>query len=127
MSPVASAYPESPLFSLFHAKLAQGMPVGPQNHACFVEIQCIYPVFSLHFTPFFVCCRAGMAASAGRGKPVPRAHVDYTLPSGPGRLKELLPEEAESLQKTPYAVIQVQSHGLSVKESIQSCHVCIAI
>lgn len=58
-----------------------------------------------------------MAASAGRGKPVPRAHVDYTLTSGPGRLKELLPEEAETLQKTPYAVIQVQWHGLSLTES----------
>ncbi len=65
---------------------------------------------------FFLHCRAGVTASAGRGKPVPRAHVDYTLTSGPGRLKELLPEEAESLKKTPYAVIQVQWHGLSLKE-----------
>lgn len=39
---------------------------------------------------------------------MPQAHVDYTLNSGPGRLREVLPEEAESLQNTPYAVIQVQ-------------------
>ena len=64
-------------------------------------------LFALH-------CRAGVAASAGRGKPVPQAHVDYTLTSGPGRLKELLPEEAETLQMTPYAVIQVQWHGPSL-------------
>ncbi|KAK9859835.1 hypothetical protein WJX84_000544 [Apatococcus fuscideae] len=43
---------------------------------------------------------------APRGKPVVRAHVDYTEKSGANRLKELLPEEAERLQKTPYAVIQ---------------------
>lgn len=67
-------------------------------------------LFALH-------CRSGVAASAGRGKPVPRAHVDYTLTSGPSRLKELLPEEAESLQKTPYAVIQVQWHGPSLTGS----------
>ncbi len=48
-----------------------------------------------------------LGAPPGRGKPVQSAHVDYTLQSGPGRLKELLPEEAESLQKHPYAVIQV--------------------
>jgi len=37
------------------------------------------------------------------------AHVDYTPKSGPSRLKDLLPEEAETLQQTPYAVIQVWS------------------
>ena len=36
-----------------------------------------------------------------------RVHVDYTLKSGPGRLHEVLPEEAAELQKTPFAVIQV--------------------
>ena len=52
-----------------------------------------------------VSCRG--VKSTGRGKPVQRTHVDYSLNSGPGRLEELLPEEAENLQKTPYAVIQV--------------------
>ena len=42
------------------------------------------------------------------GQPVPRAHVDYTVKSGPERLHALLPaEEASKLQKTPFAVIQV--------------------
>ncbi len=44
-----------------------------------------------------------------KGAPVMGAHVDYTPKSGPSRLQDLLPEEAESLQQTPYAVIQVQS------------------
>lgn len=40
-------------------------------------------------------------------KPGMRAHVDYTLSSGPNRLKELLPKsEAEALQQHPYAIIQ---------------------
>ena len=42
-----------------------------------------------------------------QGKPVMSAHVDYTPKSGPSRLWDLLPEEAKSLQKTPYAVVQV--------------------
>lgn len=33
--------------------------------------------------------------------------MDYTLRSGPGRLHEVLPEEAAELEKTPFAVIQV--------------------
>ena len=40
-------------------------------------------------------------------KPVVRAHVDYTEASDANRLKEVLPEEAERLRKTPYTVIQV--------------------
>ena len=43
----------------------------------------------------------------GSNEPVQRAHVDYTLYSGPNRLKQLMPEEAEKLQQSPYAVIQV--------------------
>ncbi|KAK9813676.1 hypothetical protein WJX73_002659 [Symbiochloris irregularis] len=43
----------------------------------------------------------------GRGQPVPRLHVDYTLRTGHTRLKELLPDEADQLTKTPFAVIQV--------------------
>lgn len=46
---------------------------------------------------------------AERNKPVPRVHVDYTLKSGVERLQALLPDEAEKLQRTPFAVIQVSS------------------
>ena len=42
-----------------------------------------------------------------RGAPVSRVHVDYTTRSGPIRLKAALPNEAEQLMKTPFAVIQV--------------------
>lgn len=44
----------------------------------------------------------------GVAKPTQRAHVDYTLDSGPNRLKAFVSlEEAERLQKTPYAIVQV--------------------
>ena len=93
-----------------------------------VLLNCSVPSLFLDHLLSALHCRAGVAASAGRGKPVPRAHVDYTLTSGPGRLKELLPEEAESLQKTPYAVIQVQCHGLTLKQfqlnQYKHCCVC---
>ena len=49
----------------------------------------------------------GKEKPVARGLPVLRAHVDYTLRSGHTRLKEVLPDEAEKLWKTPYAVIQV--------------------
>ena len=38
--------------------------------------------------------------------PVARAHVDYTTQSGINRLHALLPEEADKLQQTPFAVVQ---------------------
>lgn len=43
----------------------------------------------------------------GRQQPVGMAHVDYTTNSGIDRLTELLPEEADKLRQTPFAVIQV--------------------
>lgn len=42
-----------------------------------------------------------------KGEPVSRVHVDYTVKSGPERLQAVLPDEAERLMKTPFAVIQV--------------------
>ncbi len=42
-----------------------------------------------------------------KGQPVSRVHVDYTVKSGPERLQAVLPNEAEKLMKTPFAVIQV--------------------
>ncbi|KAK9807623.1 hypothetical protein WJX72_004557 [[Myrmecia] bisecta] len=45
--------------------------------------------------------------SSMRGMPVARVHVDYTVKSGPERLQALLPDEADQLTKTPFAVIQV--------------------
>ncbi|KAK9806032.1 hypothetical protein WJX73_007367 [Symbiochloris irregularis] len=44
---------------------------------------------------------------AARNQPVSRVHVDYTLKSGVERLHMLLPDEADKLQRTPFAVIQV--------------------
>lgn len=43
-----------------------------------------------------------------RGQPVSRVHVDYTVKSGPERLQAVLPNEAERLMKTPFAVIQAR-------------------
>ncbi|DBA80955.1 TPA: hypothetical protein ACH3X2_007172 [Trebouxia sp. C0005] len=59
--------------------------------------------------------RKGSAKSAdgeqkdpdAKGQPVSRVHVDYTVKSGPERLQAVLPDEAERLMKTPFAVIQV--------------------
>ena len=48
-----------------------------------------------------------------RGAPVSRVHVDYTTKSGPIRLQAALPEEAEQLMKTPFAVIQVSTTVLN--------------
>ncbi|KAK9809195.1 hypothetical protein WJX72_011143 [[Myrmecia] bisecta] len=40
-------------------------------------------------------------------RPVSRVHVDYTVKSGAGRLNDLLPDEADSLRRTPFAIVQV--------------------
>lgn len=48
-----------------------------------------------------------------RGQPVARVHVDYTTRSGVERLHMLLPDEAEKLQQTPFAVIQVCQGSIS--------------
>ena len=54
------------------------------------------------------CRDTGRTDKKLEAKPGRRAHVDYTLNSGPHRLTELLPaSEAEALQKHPYAIIQV--------------------
>ena len=36
-----------------------------------------------------------------------KVHVDYDLRSGIERLHVLLPDEADKLQRTPFAVVQV--------------------
>ena len=55
----------------------------------------------------------------GVAKPTQRAHVDYTLHSCPNRLKAFVSaEEAERLQKTPYAIVQVSNATMSV---LQPC------
>ena len=55
-------------------------------------------------------------------QPVSRVHVDYTVKSGPERLQAVLPDEAERLMKTPFAVIQVTTlhHRLPYK-SVNHC------
>ena len=64
-----------------------------------------------HSFPDFALCRAPdcQTASARRGAPQGSVHVDYDHLSGDSRLSELLPEEAEKLRETPFAVIQVGS------------------
>ena len=39
--------------------------------------------------------------------PASRVHTDYTAHGGVARLKALLPDEAEQLMKTPFAIYQV--------------------
>jgi hypothetical protein len=39
--------------------------------------------------------------------PVPRVHIDYTLKSGPQRVRDLLPDEASSLLRRRFSVINV--------------------
>ena len=58
-------------------------------------------------------------------KPVPLVHVDYTTTSGPQRLDALLPEEADKLKETPFAVVQV-THRASLLEAPRSCILNVA-
>jgi len=46
-------------------------------------------------------------ASGFPRQPVPRVHVDYTVKSGPQRLRDVLPDEASELLKKRFAVINV--------------------
>ena len=43
---------------------------------------------------------------------MPLVHVNYTTTSGPQRLDALLPEEADKLKETPFAVVQVTHQPL---------------
>jgi hypothetical protein len=56
-------------------------------------------------------------------EPVLSAHNDYTEWSGPNRVRELLPEEAESLLKRRFAIIQVWR---AINQPIQSNPLAIA-
>jgi hypothetical protein len=38
---------------------------------------------------------------------VPRVHIDYTLKSGPQRVRDLLPDEAETLLRRRFSVVNV--------------------
>ena len=49
------------------------------------------------------------------------AHVDYTHESGIDRLNALLPDEAEKLRETPFAVIQVGCSSLQHHLSNADC------
>ena len=56
-------------------------------------------------------------------EPVLSAHNDYTEWSGPNRLREVLPEEAESLLKRRFAIIQVWR---AINQPIQSNPLALA-
>ena len=56
-------------------------------------------------------------------EPVLSAHNDYTEWSGPNRVRELLPDEAESLLKQRFAIIQVWR---AINQPIQSNPLAIA-
>lgn len=43
-----------------------------------------------------------------RRTPASRVHTDYTTEGGVARLKALLPDEAETLMRTPFAIYQVR-------------------
>ena len=59
-----------------------------------------------------------------RRQPVSRVHVDFTVQSGPVRLKSVLPEEAERLLKTPFAVVQACQCSVSLQLSLISVNSC---
>ena len=50
------------------------------------------------------------------------AHVDYTAESGIDRLDALLPDEAEKLRETPFAVVQVH---LGILENLANLEILI--
>ena len=49
----------------------------------------------------------GEGARKGVQEPVKVAHNDYTVKSGPQRVRDLLPDEADELLKNRFAVINV--------------------
>lgn len=53
------------------------------------------------------CSELAKQGRKGVREPVKYAHNDYTLKSGPQRVRDLLPEEAEALLKNRFAVINV--------------------
>lgn len=46
-------------------------------------------------------------ASRPRREPVPRVHIDYTVKSGPQRVRDLLPDEAEALLRRRFSIVNV--------------------
>ncbi len=56
-------------------------------------------------------CRADAESPGGSleapNTPVSRVHTDYTTRGGISRLKALLPDEADRLSSTPFAIYQV--------------------
>jgi hypothetical protein len=50
---------------------------------------------------------AAELAGRQRREPVPRVHNDYTVKSGPQRVRDLLPDEAEGLLRRRFSVINV--------------------
>jgi hypothetical protein len=49
----------------------------------------------------------GSVESAGRRQPVTRVHVDHTATSGPRRVRDLLPDEAEELLRGRVQIVNV--------------------
>lgn len=69
----------------------------------------MYPVprdFELVMTILCIC-RSKQLGDPSSRTPVSRVHVDYNATSGVQRLHAVMPNEAEELSKTPFAVIQV--------------------
>jgi hypothetical protein len=46
-------------------------------------------------------------SAAERREPVPRVHVDYTIKSGPQRVRDLMADEAEDLLRRRFSIINV--------------------
>ena len=77
-------------------------------------------------------CRAGddMLKNPSSRAPATRVHVDYTHLSGPERLNAFLPDEAETLRKTPFAVLQVslsRTCWTSGKAGRSHCCICMLV
>ena len=53
------------------------------------------------------CAPMAKSGENGAAMPVKFAHNDYTERSGPQRVRDLLPDEADSLLESPFAVINV--------------------
>jgi hypothetical protein len=53
------------------------------------------------------CATKARGGEKGVREPAKGAHNDYTLRSGPQRLRDLLPDEAEALLKSRFAIINV--------------------
>ena len=105
-------------FTLISEFLGQPGPAVNCKYQIAVQISSDFPLISAGKRRYDV---PASRMSGLKSQPAGRAHCDYTVISGLDRSRAVLPEEADNLARTPYAVIQVCSPAHSLSYGFQSC------